>query len=121
VVYNTFPLPALSAADKTRLDGLAQKVLDGRAAFPDSSLADLYDRLTMPPALHRAHQALDAAVDALYRPQPFADDRERAEHLLVRCEALTAGLKRGTLWQERCAAFCFRHPAPARSERMRQR
>ena len=92
VVYNNFPLPPLSPANKTRLDALAQKVLDARAAFPDSTLADLYDRLTMPPALRRAHQALDAAVDTLYRPEPFTDDRERAEHLLGRYEALSAPL-----------------------------
>lgn len=90
VVYNTFPLSALTDKDKARLDELAQKVLDARAAFPDSSLADLYDRLTMPPALRKAHQALDLAVDKLYRKQPFADDRERAEHLLARYEAMTA-------------------------------
>lgn len=92
IVYNTFPLPALSDADKARLDSLAQKVLDARAAFPDSTLADLYDRLTMPPVLRKAHHTLDAAVDKLYRPEPFADDRERAEHLLGRYEVLSAPL-----------------------------
>jgi hypothetical protein len=92
VVYNTFPLPTLTAGDKTRLNVLAQKVLDARAAFPDSTLADLYDRITMPPILRKAHQALDAAVDKLYRPEPFIDDRERAEHLLTRYEALSAPL-----------------------------
>lgn len=92
IVYNTFPLPALADADKARLDALAQKALDARAAFPDSTLADLYDRLTMPPALRKAHQALDNAVDKLYRPESFADDRERAEHLLGRYESLSAPL-----------------------------
>ncbi len=92
IVYNTFPVPPLPVPDKARLSALAQHILDARAAFPDSTLADLYDRLTMPPALRRAHRALDAAVDALYRPTPFADDRERAEHLLGRYEALSAPL-----------------------------
>ena len=92
IVYNNFPLPALSVADKNRLDVLAQKVLDARAVFPDSTLADLYDRLTMPPALRKAHHALDAAVDKLYQTEPFADDRERAEHLLTRYESLSAPL-----------------------------
>lgn len=46
----------------------------------------------MPPALRKAHQALDNAVEKLYRPEPFADDRERAEHLLTRYEALSAPL-----------------------------
>lgn len=92
MVYNTFPLPVLTDADKASLDALAQKVLDARALFPDSSLADLYDRLTMPPALRKAHSTLDTAVEKLYRPQPFADDRERTTHLLTRYEALTAPL-----------------------------
>ena len=92
IVYNNFPLPTLSVADKTSLGSLAQKVLDARAAFPDSTLADLYDRLTMPPALRKAHHALDAAVDKLYQTEPFADDRERAEHLLTRYESLSAPL-----------------------------
>lgn len=92
IVYNTFPLPVLTDADKARLNALAQKVLDARALFPDSSLADLYDRLTMPPALRKAHSALDTAVEKLYRPQPFVDDRERATHLLTRYEAMTAPL-----------------------------
>ena len=92
VVYNTFPLPTLLDADKNRLEMLARKVLDARVAFPDSSLADLYDRRAMPIALRKAHQALDAAVDKLYRPMSFADDRERAEHLLTRYEALSAPL-----------------------------
>ena len=92
VVYNTFPLPPLTDADKTRLSALGQTILSARAAFPDSSLADLYDRLTMPPALRKAHQALDVAVERLYRPQPFSDDRARAEHLLTQYEALSAPL-----------------------------
>jgi hypothetical protein len=92
VVYNTFPLPPLAETGKTRLAALAQKVLDARAAFPDSTLADLYDRLTMPPALRKAHQNLDSAVEKLYRPAAFADDRERAEYLLGQYEALSAPL-----------------------------
>ena len=46
----------------------------------------------MPPALRKAHQALDTAVERLYRPQPFAEDRARAEHLLTQYEALSAPL-----------------------------
>ena len=92
LVYNTFPLPALTDGDKARLNILAQRVLDARAAFPDSSLADLYDRLAMPPALRKAHVTVDGAVDALYRPAPFADDRARAEYLLAQYEALSAPL-----------------------------
>ena len=60
----------------------AQRVLDARAKFPDSSLADLYDPLSMPPALSQAHQALDRAVDAAYGKKSFASDAERVAFLL---------------------------------------
>ncbi len=92
VVYNTFPMPTVTEADKQRIGELAQKVLDARAQFPDSCLADLYDRITMPQALRKAHNDLDTAVDRLYRPQPFTTDRERVEYLLTRYEALSSPL-----------------------------
>jgi hypothetical protein len=57
--------------------------------YPDSSLADLYDPLTMPPDLTKAHQALDRAVDRLYRKKPFASDKERLELLFERYRKLT--------------------------------
>lgn len=73
-------------------------MLDARAAHPTASLADLYDPDTMPGDLRRAHHALDLAVDKLYRPAPFASDRDRVEHLFGRYEALvnpleTSGVK----------------------------
>ena len=82
IVYNTFPMPTLTEAQKTKLGGLAQKILDARALFPDSSLADMYDILTMPYELRKAHNALDRTVERIYRAHPFADDRERVEFLL---------------------------------------
>ncbi|MCL2716369.1 MAG: N-6 DNA methylase [Alphaproteobacteria bacterium] len=81
--YNPFPWPRLDAAAKTRLSHLAQAVLDARAACPGASLADLYDDDAMPLRLRRAHQALDRAVDRLYRATPFSGDRERVEYLLA--------------------------------------
>jgi hypothetical protein len=92
LVYNTFPWPEASEAAKGKLRALAQGVLDARAAHPGATLADLYDPLTMPPDLRRAHRALDEAVDRLYRAAPFASDRERVEHLFTRYERLTADL-----------------------------
>ena len=67
IVYNNFPWPE-PLDDKARgaIEAAAQAVLDARAAFPDSTLADLYDPLSMPPALVKAHQQLDRAVDAAY-------------------------------------------------------
>ena len=73
---------------REKVEALAQAVLDARAAHPTASLADLYDPDTMPGDLRRAHQALDLAVDRLYRPQPFASDRDRVEHLFGRYEKL---------------------------------
>lgn len=94
LVYNTFPWPDASAAKREHVEALAQAVLDARAAHPTSSLADLYDPDTMPADLRKAHAALDAAVDKLYRPAPFASDRDRVEHLFGRYEALVNPLER---------------------------
>ncbi len=94
IVYNTFPWPDATPAQRTKIETLAQAILDARAAHPTSSLADLYDPDTMPADLRRAHSALDLAVDKLYRPAPFASDRDRVEHLFGRYEALVNPLER---------------------------
>ncbi|HUX91253.1 MAG TPA: DNA methyltransferase [Gallionellaceae bacterium] len=110
IVYNNFPWPETpssspltggeprsnSSPDKGRPGGVlavetaAQAVLNARAQFPQSSLADLYDPLTMPPALVKAHQALDRAVDACYRKAAFASDAQRVEFLFERYQQLTS-------------------------------
>ena len=91
--YNTFPWPEKpSDKQKTAVAASAQAVLDARAANPDSSMADLYDPLTMPAKLAQAHAALDRAVELCYRPKPFANDRERVEFLFELYEKLTAPL-----------------------------
>ena len=95
LVYNTFPTPAGwtdGKVDSSALEPLAQAVLDARAAHPDSTLAELYDRDLMPPNLRRAHDALDRAVDRLYRRKRFASERERVEHLFALYESLRAPL-----------------------------
>ncbi|MGE4399307.1 MAG: type IIL restriction-modification enzyme MmeI [Campylobacterales bacterium] len=91
IVYNNFPFP-LEASDKQKSDieRLAQAVLDARAEFPDSSLADLYNPLTMPPRLLKAHEALDRAVDKLYRKDGFKSDTERVAHLFELNQKLTS-------------------------------
>ena len=91
VVYNTFPLPS-AHADLSKLDSLAKAVLDARAAYPDATLADLYDPDLMPPDLRRAHQAIDRTVDRLYRRTGFASERERAEHLFMLYEKMRSPL-----------------------------
>ena len=91
VVYNTFPTPS-RWSNNDKLESLAQAVLDARAAHPDATLADLYDPDLMPPVLRRAHQALDRAVDRLYRRTGFASERKRAEHLFMLYEKMRAPL-----------------------------
>jgi hypothetical protein len=88
IVYNNFPWPD----DKARqaIETAAQAVLDARTQFPGASLADLYDPLTMPPALLRAHQKLDAAVDKAYGKSGFKSDAERVAFLFARYRALTS-------------------------------
>ena len=67
IVYNNFPWPeSASEEQKKKIEQTAQGILDARSLFPDSSLADLYDSLTMPPELRKAHRANDAAVLEAY-------------------------------------------------------
>ena len=74
------------------MEELAQAVLDARAQFPGSTLADLYDPVAMPPVLAKAHEALDRAVERCYRKEPFASDRQRVEYLFALYERLIAPL-----------------------------
>ncbi|NBI66131.1 class I SAM-dependent DNA methyltransferase [Pseudoflavonifractor sp. 60] len=66
VVYNNFPWPIPTDAQKAKIEQTAQAILDARALYPDSSLADLYDETTMPPELRKAHQMNDKAVMLAY-------------------------------------------------------
>ncbi len=93
IVYNNYPWPE-NPIDKQKesIENAAQKVLDVRAEFPNSSLADLYDPLTMPPALVKAHNELDKAVDLAYRPQAFINETKRIEFLFELYDKYTAGL-----------------------------
>ncbi|MDB9488115.1 class I SAM-dependent DNA methyltransferase [Dolichospermum circinale CS-537/01] len=93
IVYNNYPFPEnVNDKQKQKVEIAAQAVLDTRAKYPDSSLADLYDPLTMPPDLVKAHQILDKAVDLCYRPQPFVSELNRIEFLFSQYEALNAPL-----------------------------
>ncbi len=92
VVYNTFPLPPVPAERLKRLAPYAEAVLTARATHPNATLADLYAPDLMPVNLRKAHQALDRAVDRLYRRSPFPSDRERVEHLLVLYEKMITPL-----------------------------
>ena len=65
-VYNNFPWPTPTDAQKAKIEHTAQGILDSRALYPDASLADLYDETTMPPELRKAHQNNDRAVMQAY-------------------------------------------------------
>lgn len=91
IVYNNFPWPDPTPEQKAKIEQTAQGILDARALYPDCSLADLYDELTMPPELRRAHQANDRAVMQAYG----FDIRNTTEascvaELMKRYQALTA-------------------------------
>jgi hypothetical protein len=99
IVYNNYPWPGFAGeplSDKHRnaIEQAAQCVLDARAQFASSSLADLYDPLTMPPALLKAHQKLDTAVDAAYQPsggkKSYASDAERVAFLFDLYQRITS-------------------------------
>jgi hypothetical protein len=99
IVYNNYPWPgfageALSDKHRNAIEQAAQCVLDARAQFADASLADLYDPLTMPPALLKAHQKLDTAVDAAYQPsggkKSYASDAERVAFLFELYQRITS-------------------------------
>lgn len=102
IVYNNFPWPDLppppangetsegGGKQREAIEAAAQGVLDARAQFPDATLADLYDPLTMPPVLVKAHQTLDRAVDAAYGKRIFKSDAERVAFLFECYQQLTS-------------------------------
>jgi hypothetical protein len=93
IVYNNYPWPENPSDKQTKaIETAAKKVLDARLEFPNSSLADLYDPLTMPPALVKAHNELDKAVDLAYRSQPLAMEANRMVFLFELYEKYTADL-----------------------------
>ena len=82
IVYNNFVWPEASEEQQAKIEQTAQAILDARAAFPDSSLADLYDELTMPPALRKAHTENDRAVLALYGWSAGTDEADIVARLM---------------------------------------
>ena len=90
IVYNNFPWPDTSNKNHASIETAAQAILDARALYPESSLADLYDPLSMPPELVKAHAALDKAVDAAYQYKGGKDDAARVAFLFERYQHLTS-------------------------------
>ena len=91
IVYNNFPWPNPTEKQKEAVEKTAQDVLDARAKFPNASLADLYDPIAMPPALLKAHQKLDKAVEAAYG-RSFGEDSQRVAFLFGLWQGLVGEL-----------------------------
>ncbi|PWU15469.1 MAG: SAM-dependent methyltransferase [Verrucomicrobia bacterium] len=92
IVYNNFPWPDAAAAQRKAVELATRHVLEVRRRSTGATLADLYDPLSMPPALVKAHAELDRAVDLCYRSQPFTSERQRVEFLFALYEQLTTPL-----------------------------
>jgi hypothetical protein len=91
IVYNNFPWPAPTDKQKSAIEKAAQAVLDARALYPKSSLADLYDPVATPPELVDAHKKLDKAVDSAYNRE-FDNDEQRVAWLFDLYQHLTGQL-----------------------------
>ena len=89
LVYNNFPWPTPTDEQKARIEATAQAILDARAKYPDCSLADLYDEVTMPPELRRAHQENDRAVMAAYGFSTKMTESECVAELFKMYQTLT--------------------------------
>lgn len=97
IVYNNYPWPRAPTDTQVKaIEAAAQGVLDAREKFPNASLADLYDPLTMPSELTKAHQKLDRAIDAAYGKRTFASDAERVAFLFELYQQYTSLLPTAT-------------------------
>lgn len=91
IVYNNFPWPDPTPEQKAAIEKTAQAILDARALYPDCSLADLYDELTMPPELRKAHHANDFAVMAAYGFDKKISESECVAELMRMYREMTEG------------------------------
>ena len=94
IVYNTFPWPTPTEEQLKKIEKTAQAILDARALYPDSNLAILYNEVTMPPELRKAHQQNDMAVLAAYgikKGDPaYASESACVAFLMKKYQELTA-------------------------------
>ncbi len=90
IVYNNFPFPNPTPKQQASIEHTAQAILNARALYPNCSLADLYDELTMPPELRKAHQANDFAVMSAYGFDKKITESECVAELMKLYQKLTA-------------------------------
>ena len=93
IVYNNFPWPEATEEQKKQVEVTAQGILDAREKYPECSLADLYDELTMPQELRKAHQANDKAVMKLYEYKSDMTESAIVADLMKRYQELTSPAK----------------------------
>lgn len=89
IVYNNFPWPTPTEAQRQRIESAAQAILDARAMYPDSSLADLYDTVTMPPELRKAHRQNDMTVASAYGFAPETSEEDIVARLFIMYAEMT--------------------------------
>lgn len=89
IVYNNFPWPTPTDEQKEKIEKTAQAILDARNLYPECSLADLYDEVTMPPELRKAHQANDKAVMEAYSFDPSMDESQIVAEMFRMYKKLT--------------------------------
>lgn len=89
IVYNNFPWPTPTDAQKAKIEKTAQAILDARNIYPDCSLADLYDEVTMPPELRKAHKENDKAVMEAYGFDPRMSEAEIVAELFKLYQEIT--------------------------------
>ena len=90
IVYNNFPVPEIADNQKAQLTETALRILDVREYHCERTLAELYDRDSMPRNLREAHEANDALVDSLYSPKPYVSDEDRLADLFGLYEEMIA-------------------------------
>ena len=94
IVYNNFPWPEATEEQKKLIEVTAQGILDARGKYPECSLADLYDELTMPQELRKAHQANDKAVMKLYGYKSEMTESAIVADLMKRYQELSASFEK---------------------------
>lgn len=92
IIYNTFPWPTPNEETMANISNAAQHILDVRSKYTDCNLADLYNPLSMPSDLIKAHQTLDRIVEKAYKVKPFKDNFERITHLFELYSSMTRSL-----------------------------
>lgn len=88
IVYNNFPWPEANEKQKAKIAEISKEIINARRKYPDSNYADLYNPLTMPYDLLKAHQKMDREVDKLYRRKAFSTESERVSFLMNRYKEL---------------------------------